>query len=97
MMLRRADKWLQYAESDVDSGAAETVVLSSAESEVEPVGTLEPSGVWSSGRYSSVRVTATNPLLRSTSSSSKAASAPASRPAHHTLPIANTTFLCTYI
>ena len=44
------------AESDVDSGAAETVVLSSAESEVEPVGTLEPSGVWSSGRYSSVRV-----------------------------------------
>ena len=58
------------AESDVDSEAVETVVLTS-ESETEPVEETErsASGVWGSGRYTAVRVTANNPLLRSTSSS----------------------------
>ena len=58
------------AESDVDSEAVETVVLTS-ESETEPVEETgrSASGVWGSGRYTAVRVTANNPLLRSSSSS----------------------------
>ena len=80
------------AESEADSEAVESIALTS-ESETEPVETTErsSSGVWG-GRYSGVQITANNPLLRgSASSSNRVSSLPASSSARVSLPSAPST------
>ena len=53
-------------QSGTDSEAAETVAITSeSEGELEVVD-HRPAGIWAPGRFSSVRVTASNPLLRRT-------------------------------
>ena len=75
-LLERLER--ERGSSDEDSAAAETVVVTS-DSEIEaPRERTEIQGVWQSGRYTSVRITAANPLLRSRSSASASSANPVS-------------------
>lgn len=71
----------EEGESEADSEAVESIRISSSESEAEPVVTdNRPTGVWATGRYTNVQITSSNPLLRSSSSSSRTGGEPVPRP-----------------
>ena len=74
-LLERLDQESSEAE---DSEAAETVVLTS-DSEVEDPEPISVGGIWR-GRFAAVRVTQSNPLIRSRSSASSANPRPAPVP-----------------
>ena len=63
-LLKRLEKEDESSDDDDDSILAETLVFTSeSESELETID-QQHTGVWASGRYTSVKVTSSNPLLR---------------------------------